>query len=494
MEKIKLEGKIKEEIEKLLNLSEEYIEKEVGVHEIEKGLLQQLLQLGLVLLELIILQKLKEAEGYILKTSIESGYKKNGNKERKYLSIFGALSITRPSYISQDLGEFHKLDEYLKLPIGIYWSYNIKELVGESSSESDYAESIKLLNKILGLGLSGKSSERNANRLGKYVEDFYKENSTELKEEGLYFSAGFDGKGVPKIKPSKEIRDNPKERLKRGEKKGVKQMATVSVTSSFTPQQRSYESIILGLMGKEKEECEKEEASYKENKTTDNRLHKNIHRRAFLADQDKAVEYGIQEIKSRMINPKSRFVVPIDAGIGLEDKVMEYVEKYKLKSKFDGIILDIVHVSEYVWDAATAIFGEQSKFRRAWVKEMLTDLLESKTLKVIEDLKLNYDKTNLSPNKKEQVKKAITYFTNHQHKMNYKWFLKKGYPISSSIVESTCKHLVKDRMEQSGMRWSSQGAQNMMDLRAVKINGDISEFMDFVIQKDRKVELIKAAA
>ncbi len=91
MEKIKLEGKIKEEIEKLLNLSEEYIEKEVGVHEIEKGLLQQLLQLGLVLLEVIILKKLKEAEGYILKTSIESWYKKNGNKERKYLSIFGGL-------------------------------------------------------------------------------------------------------------------------------------------------------------------------------------------------------------------------------------------------------------------------------------------------------------------------------------------------------------------------------------------------------------------
>jgi len=494
MEKIKLEGKIKEEIEKLLNLSEEYIEKEVGVHEIEKGLLRQLLELGLVLLRIIIMQKIKKSEGYILKRSIGLGYKKNGTKERKYLSIFGCLSITRPSYISQELGEFHKLDEYLKLPIGIYWSYNIQELVGESSSESDYAESINLINKILGLGLSGKSSERNANRLGEYVEDFYKENSTELKEEGLYFSAGFDGKGVPKIKPSKEIRDNPKERLKRGEKQGVKQMATVSVTSSFTAQQRSYESILLELMGKEQEAIKKEVHTDKGTKTTDNRLHKNIHRRAFLANQDKAVEYGIQEIKSRMRDSKSRFVVPIDAGIGLEDKVLEYVAKYKLKSKFDGIILDIVHVSEYVWDCATAIFGEQSKFRREWVKEVLIDLLESKTFKVIDHLKLHYDKTNLLPNKKKQLKKAITYFTNHHHKMDYKWFLKKGYPISSSIVESTCKHLVKDRMEQSGMRWSSQGAQNMMDLRAVKINGDISEFMDFVIQKDRKVKLMKSAA
>ncbi|MFT4665079.1 MAG: hypothetical protein ACI9XB_002032, partial [Gammaproteobacteria bacterium] len=70
----------------------------------------------------------------------------------------------------------------------------------------------------------------------------------------------------------------------------------------------------------------------------------------------------------------------------------------------------------------------------------------------------------------------------------------KGYPISSAIVESTCKHLVKDRMEQSGMRWSSSGAQHMMDLRAVKINGDMKEFMTFVTAENRKIELIKIAA
>ena len=494
MEKRKLEGKIQEEIEKLLNLSEGYIEKEVGAHEIEKGLLKQLLSLGLEILKCIITQKIKKAEVYIPNVSPEITYKNTGKRERKYLSLFGPLAIKRPSYWSKGLGQFQKLDEYLKLPPGIYWSYNIQELVGENSSETDYRESVRMMNALLDLGLSGKSSERNVERLGDYVEGFYGLGSFQTEEEGICFSAGFDGKGVPKIKPSKEIRGNPKDRLQRGEKRGVKQMATVSVTSSFTPQQRTADSIIIGLMGKEKTGADKDEAQLKDNNKTDNRLHKNIHRRGFLANQEMAIEYGIQNIKSRITNPKSRFIVPIDAGIGLEEKVLSCVKKYKLKSKFDGIILDIVHVSEYVWDAATAIFGEKSKLRREWVKEVLNDLLESKTNKVITDLQLNYDKTDLSDNKKEQIKKAITYFTNHQHKMDYKWFLKKGYPISSSIVESTCKHLVKDRMEQSGMRWSSPGAQNMLDLRAIKINGDMSQFMDFVIQQDRKVELIKKAA
>ena len=49
-----------------------------------------------------------------------------------------------------------------------------------------------------------------------------------------------------------------------------------------------------------------------------------------------------------MNHPQSRFVVPIDAGIGLEDKVIKSVNQYGLSDRFDGIILDIIHVSEYV--------------------------------------------------------------------------------------------------------------------------------------------------
>ncbi|KGE88914.1 hypothetical protein IX84_05845, partial [Phaeodactylibacter xiamenensis] len=210
--------------------------------------------------------------------------------------------------------------------------------------------------------------------------------------------------------------------------------------------------------------------------------------------QDKAVDYGIQDIKNRISHTDSRFVVPIDAGIGLEDKVLGAVKKYGLEDAFDGIILDIIHVLEYVWAAATAVFGEQSKLRTPWVRDMLTDLLNSKTQKVIDDLVAIRDKTKLSKSKSQQLNKAITYFTNHQHKMDYLAFIKKGYPISSAMAESTCGHLVKERMEQSGMRWSSDSAQKVMDLRAVKLNGDMEDFVQFVVGSERKIRLRKMAA
>lgn len=494
MEEIRVQIRIKEEIEKLMVLSEGYISLDVGAHSIEKGLFKQLLCLGLALLSYILKKKIEQLSGVCHPVKAGKPLRSKGMEFRQYLSLFGMLKLERPSYWDKELGKTHPVDEQLSLPKSSYWSYNIEELVGENASENDFGESVRVLNKLLGLGLSGKSSERNACHLGPVVEAFYVSKEVARQEEAVCFSASFDGKGVPKIKSRSEqpAEGNPKKRLGKGEKKGVMEMATVSVTSSFTPKKRSAEHIIQGLMGSPLSKVMSDGQSNAD-KRQDSTWHKDIHRRAFLADQQKAVEYGLNRIKASMANPQSRFVVPIDAGIGLEDKVLAWVKQNELESRFDGIILDIIHVSEYVWDAATAIFGEKSRSRSTWVREVLTDLLNSKTAQVIGDLKRIASKTKLSPSKQKQVEKTITYFTNHQHKMDYKTFIEKGYPVSSALVEAACGHLVKERMEQSGMRWSSNGAQNIMDLRAVKLNGDMEDFMAFKIQSEQKTPLAMAA-
>ncbi|MCB9041698.1 MAG: ISKra4 family transposase [Lewinellaceae bacterium] len=494
MEKQQLTQQLKQKFEELVALSDRYIESSDAMHDIEKGLLSQLLSIGLLLLRYIIAGKLKQSKSYEFALDTQVGCQSKGKKERRYLSLFGPLSIERPSHWASGRGIIYKLDEYLQLPRGSYWSYNIQELVGESASENDFRESVHLFNKLLNLDLRWESSVRNTMHLGQYVEAYYKANPAKAESEEVCFSASFDGKGVPKVKKPKTCSGNPKARRGKGEKPGTKQMATVSVTSSFKPKQRSVEAIADALMGVENKQKKVKKKPKQEQCSKENGWHKNIHRRAFLADQDKAVDYGIRDIKNRIGHADSRFIVPIDAGIGLEEKVRDAVKKYELENAFDGIILNIIHVLEYVWAAATAVFGEQSKSRTPWVRDMLTDLLNSKTQKVIDDLVAIRDKTKLSKSKRKQVNKAITYFSNHQHKMGYLAFIEKGYPISSAMAESTCGYLVKERMEQSGMRWSSRGAQKVMDLRAVKLNGDMEDFMRFVIGSERKISLRKMAA
>ncbi len=489
MKNSEIDPRIEREIIKILELAENYKTVDVSVHEMEKGFLSHLLQLGLLLLKVVIEHKINGLIGFTPQSESGENLASKGPKERMYTSIFGRLYLIRPRHWLKSKGSYYELDERLSLPKTSNWSYLLQELVGENASENDYEESIRLLNKLLGLNLSGKSSERNASNLGPLVDHFYEIQEAEIEEGIIYLSGSFDGKGVPKIRDKQQVQGNPKKRLGKGEKHGIKQMATVTVTSCFTPKVRTKENIMRSLMGSPLSKVEYDEQARKLRKSRDNRMHRKIHRRAFLDDQAKAIEYGLDDIVQRMKNPKSRFVVPIDAGIGLEEKVMAYIEKHKLHTQFDGIILDIIHVSEYVWDAATAVMGAKSNSRADWVRRMLEDLLDSKTEQVIEDLEQIRDKTKLSDTKRKQVEKTITYFSNHKHKMDYKTFLNKGYPISSALVESACGHLVKERMEQSGMRWSSSGAQNIMDLRAVKLNGDMENFMDFVIQKEHQTKV-----
>jgi len=485
MKNTSINKEILTQINKLYAVSDNFITEDISIEKIETSLLSHLLSVGLSLLEHILEEKKHFIKTLSKDYQLDTKYKNTGIKTRKYLSLFGLLTIERNTIFAQGIGNIFVLDELLQLPNNTKLSYNIQKLLGENASENNFNESVNLLNKLLGLNLSGKMSERNVSHLGSYVDSYYTQNPVAISISPVCFSASFDGKGVPKIKNAIAKKGNPKSRLGKGEKRGTKEMATVSVISSFTPKNQCVSNIISTLMGDNN--IEKKVVESKEK--NDNKWHKDVHRRAFLANQNKAIDYGINNIKDRMQHPDSRFVVPIDAGPGLEDAVLSCVNKYGLSSQFDGIILDIIHVSEYVWKVGTILFGEKSTKRAIWVRKILTSLLNGQVNVIIEILKDQTTKKSLSQLKKDKIEKVITYFTNHKHKMNYKKFIEKGYPISSALAESTCGYLVKDRMEQSGMRWSSKGAQNMLDLRAVKLNGNMESFINFVNQKERKVIL-----
>jgi hypothetical protein len=471
------------ELSKIQQLSEQYLETEASVKVMEIGLMRLALQMCLTILGFLIQARIARN-----KEKKQSDIGKNvGSRSRQYQSLFGLIEYERPCYWKKEKRLYAPVDNDLGMPAEL-WSYNLQELIGANASEVNFRESIHIVNQLLGLDLCASGSERNICSLGEKVEDFYATQAIEVQMEPVCYSATFDGKGVPKVTEKKvaetEGETKPRElkRMGRGEKRGYKQMATVGVISYFTPKKRSIPSVLRGLLEFAQKKKQKDMSEEEEKYEPDNGWHQGIHRRAFLADQEKCVDYGIRYIKERMGNPQSKFVVPIDAGIGLEDKVLAAIEKYELTEQFDGIILDIIHVSEYAWACANAIFGDGSKERFEWVKSLLNDILHSKTQEVIQLLTQAAGQSNLSTSRKEVIEKAIKYYTNHQHKMDYKTFIEKGYPVSSALVESNCKHLVKDRMEQSGMRWSTGGAQQMMDVRAVKLNGDMPEFIKFVEQ------------
>jgi hypothetical protein len=143
------------------------------------------------------------------------------------------------------------------------------------------------------------------------------------------------------------------------------------------------------------------------------------------------------------------------------------------------LILDIIHAVEYLWDAANALLGETNPDRTAWVREHLLHILSGKTADVIQTLESCAQEPSLSASQREALNTTIGYYRRNLPYMRYDQYLAQGWPIGTGVVEGACGHLVKDRMEQSGMRWTEPGAQAILDLRAVRVNDDWDDYQRF---------------
>ena len=197
--------------------------------------------------------------------------------------------------------------------------------------------------------------------------------------------------------------------------------------------------------------------------------------------------YLMERITKRDPQAEKPLVVLFDGDLNLDNALYKALEAYGYTGRVDAMILDIIHVSEYIWDAAHALYGETNPARVDWVKEKLLAILRGEVGRVIGGLRQILTKTKFSPGQRKALEKAITYFDNHRHMMEYDQYLAKGYPIASGVVEAACGSLVKDRMEHSGMRWTIKGAQAILKQRVVKKNGDWQDFWQTHVATQRTI-------
>jgi hypothetical protein len=108
--------------------------------------------------------------------------------------------------------------------------------------------------------------------------------------------------------------------------------------------------------------------------------------------------------------------------------------------------------------------------------------LHGKTEAVIDELQARADRQGLEDYRRKPVDDAVRYFRNHADSMHYDRYLTRGWPIASGVIEGACKHVVRGRLDRSGMKWTREGAQAMLQLRTVHINGDWDTYQRFLRQ------------
>lgn len=150
----------------------------------------------------------------------------------------------------------------------------------------------------------------------------------------------------------------------------------------------------------------------------------------------------------------------------------------------DLAILDFWHASEYLALASKAV-SKSTYEKKQWLKKARHTLryeLDGAT-KLFKEIKRFRRKPNLSKVAEESLERAITYFSNHKHQMNYAEHAAANYPIGSGVTEAACKVIVKERLCQSGMKWKIEGAQSTLNIRALyHTDGRWNLFWNYVDQ------------
>ena len=450
----------------LESVTSEQVDKQI--HIVEGELFNQVIQLGKKLLEVFIAKQGTGNVGQFYKDANGRERDLHSHRTKQYLSIFGKVTITRTYYWRQKLGGVYPLDAKLNLPKNSQ-SYVLEKWVGLLAAHGAYGEARQILKRLIGIEIWNESTERmmaNGSTQADEFYDTYKPSQTEEKEL-LIISA--DGKGIP-MKKERSLKK--KKRLKKGEKPGKKKMSTVTTVYTIERHIRTAEKIVESVVQEHKQENNgpnNDERPKPQSKIV----------RATLNGKESAFKILAQEVKRRDPDRKKEIVGLVDG----EKKLRE------LMKTFFGpicIILDIFHVLEYLWKAAHLFYSEGSNEAELWTRGMLYSLLRGKVEDIILYLKYCLQEKDLLNSQRNTLKKVIGYLNGGKEHMKYDEYIEKGYPIGSGVVEGACRNLVKDRMERSGMHWTKSGAEAVLGIRSLELNGFLDDYWNFRTKSEQQ--------
>jgi len=148
------------------------------------------------------------------------------------------------------------------------------------------------------------------------------------------------------------------------------------------------------------------------------------------------------------------------------------------------IVIDFVHVIEYLWKAAWSFHKEGDPAAETWVRRHASEILAGHATKVAGQIRRAATTRRLSPDQRKNADTAARYLTNKAPLMDYPTALRSGWPIATGIIEGACRHLVKDRMDITGARWGLHGAEAILKLRAIITNGDLDAYWAYHLARE----------
>ena len=452
-----------------------------AAHEVEKGLWEGVLELGRCALGMFFRLCGDGDEGeWVTLAEGQRLRRLDALHPRDYQSVFGRFRLERVVYGTRETQkiDYVPLDARLALPKSVC-SYLLQDWDQSLAQEMAFAQVSTLMANMLGFEQSVHSLERTDRRLAEAVAAFWEAQPVPPAErQGELLVCTADAKGVPMRRAARETRIEGA-RAGKGVSPGGKKMALLGSVYTVEAHLRTPQQVLEALF----------RSPGADSKPAPRRpppCFKRV-RASLLRDEAESTQpqlqaifgWMAQEVARRDPEGKKPLVLVMDGQESLWNAGCAYLPE----DRFEVIeVLDLLHASSYLWQAASLFHPPGSPQTLPWVKQQLGLILHGKVNTVIDALRRQG--TALSAHRRQLLEGICGYFEHHAHRMAYDEYLAAGYPIASGVIEGACRCVVNDRMERSGMRWVLNGAHAMLGLRSISLSGLWEEFMAFRIARE----------
>jgi hypothetical protein len=392
---------------------------------------------------------------------------------------FGRLRVPRLAYSSPGQATEFPADKILNLPVEVY-SLPVREQVAREATATSFAQVTEGLDQRGGAHVPKRQVEQLVARAARDVDAFYQttQGANDAVSEGGLLVLTADSKGVTMRPESlREATRKTAEALAqkvgktdpmapKKKRKHDKRMALVAAVYEQEPFPRTAEQVVRRLRARNPADKVKPPPVE----------HKQV-RASLEKGQKRGIAELFEEADRRDPERVRTTVVLVD---GEKWQLRQVQRQARQFGRPVTTIVDIIHVLHYLWGAANALCGKQKPQAEAWVQLYLHKLLLAKTaFDVAAGIRQAATLRGVARGESKEVDDCIRYLRNHARWLHYREALDQGFPIATGVIEGACRHLVQDRMGITGAKWSLSGAEAVLKLRAVSVNGDWAAYWRF---------------
>jgi hypothetical protein len=404
-------------------------------------------------------------------------------RARTLITVFGDAVVTRCAYKAKGLTNVHPLDKILDLPVLSSYSHGIARIAVIEGARGSFAEVRAAIERITGVTIGTRQLRELMGAAAVDIEEFHATAEVPEAEDDDAQVLTFDAKGVvmrldslreATAKAAAAATPRLGSRLSPGEKTSRKRMAELACVYDIACEPRTAASIIAVTPAEKTAKQDAEDAAT--GKTRRTKRPKATHRwlsGSLIKDIPTMVAAGFAQADRRDPSRQRPWVALVD---GNRDQITAIDAEAAARGLTIPIVIDFVHVVEYVWNAAWAFFDKNDPTVEGWVTTMLRKVLDGNALQVAAEITEYATRYNFTPAQRKNATKTVTYLTRNNDHLDYPTALRNGWPIATGVIEGACRHLVCDRLDITGARWGLSTAEAVLTLRATHITGNLDAY------------------